>query len=760
MTLSSKQPKRMTLRVPAVVLSLVVGALGAMTFAAQPASAVTPLSQGWTTTEAAVPAGSTDAAIDGVSCPAPGSCIAVGQYSDSSSYAYGVIETESGSTWTSLTAPQPAGAGTEADTNEDSELGNEECGVIFSCTSVSCPTTTMCVAIGDYQDSSGTEYGLIETLSNGTWTPAAAPMPSDHATGSDQQIELISVQCTSVSSCVVVGGYSVAGGGEAPLLLGYSNGTWTAETGTLPSDADTGTSADGALVGLSCATSTACVAVGEYADTSGKQDALTEVLTGTTWSNVVAPLPSNTGTDGDGNLAAVLIGVSCAAPGVCTSVGEYNNTTGGTLPLIETLASGAWTTQQGPDPSAAVPAPSSDEPALASVSCPVSTWCVATGSYFDSAGHPHAVIDTFAGGAWSSKEAPEPSAVVFTGTGTGSFLPEVQCPTVSFCQATGDYSIGGSSIAGLIETYQGGSWSELDAPTPSNVSPTSHFDLVLNGSCSSPVTCGAVGAYMDASSNTDGFMDTYTGVQGYWLGASDGGIFTEGNAQFLGSTGSIHLNKPIVGMAATPDGQGYWLVASDGGIFTEGDAQYEGSTGGTHLNQPIVGMAATPDGKGYWLVASDGGIFTEGDAQYYGSTGAIHLNKPIVGMAATPDGGGYWLVASDGGIFGFGDAQYYGSTGAIHLNKPIVGMAATPNGNGYWLVASDGGIFTFGAAQFDGSTGAINLNKPIVGMASSPSGNGYWLVASDGGIFTFGDGLFYGSTGAIALNKPIVAMAT
>ena len=42
--------------------------------------------------------------------------------------------------------------------------------------------------------------------------------------------------------------------------------------------------------------------------------------------------------------------------------------------------------------------------------------------------------------------------------------------------------------------------------------------------------------------------------------------------RFYGSTGAIHLNQPIVGMAATPDGGGYWLVASDGGIFTFGDA--------------------------------------------------------------------------------------------------------------------------------------------------------------------------------------------
>jgi hypothetical protein len=86
-------------------------------------------------------------------------------------------------------------------------------------------------------------------------------------------------------------------------------------------------------------------------------------------------------------------------------------------------------------------------------------------------------------------------------------------------------------------------------------------------------------------------------------------------------------------MAGSPDGKGYWLVASDGGIFTFGDATYFGSTGAIHLNQPIVGMAATPDGAGYWLVASDGGIFTFGDAPFLGSTGGQVLNKPIVAMA-------------------------------------------------------------------------------------------------------------------------------
>ena len=55
-------------------------------------------------------------------------------------------------------------------------------------------------------------------------------------------------------------------------------------------------------------------------------------------------------------------------------------------------------------------------------------------------------------------------------------------------------------------------------------------------------------------------------------------------------------------MATTPDGAGYWLVASDGGIFAIGDAVFHGSTGALHLNRPIVGMAALPTGAatGWW----------------------------------------------------------------------------------------------------------------------------------------------------------------
>jgi hypothetical protein len=136
-------------------------------------------------------------------------------------------------------------------------------------------------------------------------------------------------------------------------------------------------------------------------------------------------------------------------------------------------------------------------------------------------------------------------------------------------------------------------------------------------------------------------------------------------------------------MAATPSGDGYWLVASDGGVFSFGDAPFFGSMGGSRLNAPVVGMAATPSGDGYWLVASDGGVFSFGDAPFFGSMGATTLAAPVVGIAATPDGAGYRMVGSDGGIFDFGAAGFYGSGTGASLGAPVIGIA--PRVDGYWV---------------------------------------------------------------------------
>jgi hypothetical protein len=308
---------------------------------------------------------------------------------------------------------------------------------------------------------------------------------------------------------------------------------------------------------------------------------------------------------------------------------------------------------------------------------------------------------------------------------------------------------GHNSLAMVTEGYCG-------APDPSDpVFTWTEAETIIGLAASSTAPTGSTG-----SGGSTGSCVPPRLTLGYRLVGSDGGVFDFGNYPFCGSTGSIQLSQPVVGVASTPDKGGYWLVASDGGVFAFGDANFYGSMGGTALDAPIVGMASATFGNGYWLVAADGGVFAFGSARFYGSMGGTALSAPIVGIAVAPFGLGYWLVAADGGVFAFGGAKFYGSMGGSKLDKPIVGLAASPFGNGYWLIASDGGVFAFGSSRFYGSTGGIPLDRPIVGMAAGPLGLGYWLVASDGGVFGFGDGTFYGSTGGIPLDRPIVGMAS
>ena len=223
-------------------------------------------------------------------------------------------------------------------------------------------------------------------------------------------------------------------------------------------------------------------------------------------------------------------------------------------------------------------------------------------------------------------------------------------------------------------------------------------------------------------------------ANGPWLVGSDARLFSTGGTA-VPARGGLALNQPITGSTHPGAACGPSAVTA---ASSPSATRFYGSTGAMHLNRPIVGMAATPSGRGYWLVASDGGIFSFGDARFAGSTGAMHLNRPIVGMTATPTGRGYWLVASDGGVFSFGDARFYGSTGAIHLNRPIVGIAMSHLGHGYWMVASDGGMFSFGDAKFYGSA-AGTVSSSIVGVAATPSGHGYWLAEVNGAVHSYGD---------------------
>jgi hypothetical protein len=173
-------------------------------------------------------------------------------------------------------------------------------------------------------------------------------------------------------------------------------------------------------------------------------------------------------------------------------------------------------------------------------------------------------------------------------------------------------------------------------------------------------------------------------------------------------------------------------VASDGGIFSYGDAQFYGSTGSIVLNKPVVGMGVTSDGNGYWLVASDGGIFTYGDATFHGSTGSIVLNKPIVGMAHTPDGAGYWLVAADGGVFTFGDAGYYGSTAGTGVGA--LGLVVNPAALGYVIVTASGSASSFGSQSPAISTQPQSSPSPTQPSTTTTTASSTAIAPPPGGL--------------------------
>ena len=110
--------------------------------------------------------------------------------------------------------------------------------------------------------------------------------------------------------------------------------------------------------------------------------------------------------------------------------------------------------------------------------------------------------------------------------------------------------------------------------------------------------------------------------QGYWLVASDGGVFSFGDAVFHGSTGGhARSTNPSWAWPRRPTARATGSSPPTVGSSPSAMPASTARRAAVHLNEPIVGMAARPDGKGYWLVASDGGIFAFGDAGFHGSTG-------------------------------------------------------------------------------------------------------------------------------------------
>jgi hypothetical protein len=280
----------------------------------------------------------------------------------------------------------------------------------------------------------------------------------------------------------------------------------------------------------------------------------------------------------------------------------------------------------------------------------------------------------------------------------------------------------------------------------------------------------------------------YHGEQfGYWLVGSDGGVFTFGAAQFYGSTGSLHLQRPVVGIVTPTEHNGYWLVASDGGIFAYGSTQFYGSIPGlglnpagsglpNSLNAPIVGVVPSSTNNGYFMVASDGGVFAFGDAKFEGSCPGIGgCSGSAVAVLPDVNGDGYWLVTSTGNVYAFGAAANYGQPGP--QTSPITSAASYLNGaangttvGGYWILDANGQVFCYGNAVCSGSTadgqygsvpaGQAGGSNPATAIfADSPLDGSYWVTTAQGKVFAFGGAPFEGDMSGTALNGHIIAAA-
>jgi hypothetical protein len=308
-------------------------------------------------------------------------------------------------------------------------------------------------------------------------------------------------------------------------------------------------------------------------------------------------------------------------------------------------------------------------------------------------------------------------------------------------------------------TITGGTWT-----ADGSASPATPLTCVSTSSPASPLP-PASPAPPDSPAPPASPLPLSTG-HGYWLVGSDGGIFTFGQAKFYGSTGSLTLQRPVVGITPSSSEDGYWLVASDGGIFAF-NVPFVGSLPslGLHpagsglpnsLNEPIVGLVPSANGKGYYMVASDGGVFAF-NASFAGSCPGIGgCSGAAVAVAPDASGDGYWIATATGHVYAFGDAPYFGAPGP--QSSAITSMVRTPDGGGYWLLDKSGQIFAYGDAAYLGSpTGSTGASNPATAIFATSDGDGYWVASANGSVFNYGDAANDGSMAGTHLNGAIVA---
>jgi hypothetical protein len=363
--------------------------------------------------------------------------------------------------WTASTLPMPSDAGANGK----------------DLTGISCSSTTQCAAVGNYFSTplSGPAPAVLN-LSGTTWAAQRAPTPGPLAPHRGQA-PLNGVSCPAPDLCFAVG-WQYTGITEGTLLSWDGSG-WSSQYAPVPADAQSD-NPQASLYSVSCATSSSCVAVGQYQDSAGNERGLLDTWNGQAWTASAAPAPS--GVTYLGYVVAGLRAVSCASPGACVAGGYIQDQSGALQPYVVRLSAGAWDPVQVSLPADASQGGGPFTPAIIDgVSCSAPVQCVAVGSYYDSSGNQQGLLLILRGSGWQAIEAPAPADAA-----SNPFvqLNAVSCPTPGICFVAGSYETSAGSL-GLILSKTGNSWEPA-------ASLTSTYDLT-GISCLLPLQCFAVG---------------------------------------------------------------------------------------------------------------------------------------------------------------------------------------------------------------------------------------------------------------------------
>ncbi len=465
----------------------------------------------------------------------------------------------------------------------------------------------------------------------------------------------------------------------APLLVGavLVSTSWTPSEAPTPSNASPN-EPDSILTAVSCPTMGYCVGGGSYEDGSFDRNGLLDILSGGSWTAAQAPVPGNVYT-GIGALNSPIDSVSCSSEGSCVAVGYYDANVSGQVGLIDTLSEGEWSAIEAPLPSNA--ATSRQSVALSEVSCSQITTCVAIGTYLDSSGFSHPLIESLSDGLWTGIEALDPSDASQPAFGSSTDVAGVSC-SQTVCVVVGYYftdaSQGGVAQRGLIDSFSGGAWSTIEAPFPADA-PVGAFDSLTAVSRVSSSSCTAVGEYDSSSTDEQSaasLIESFSGSN--WIAtispppsATISVMLPSvscGTSTFCGAVGTVQDNSVTDGLVAYTDTleSGTWTPAraplpagadaSMGSELVSTSCTSDGSctaVGGYSQTSPFSGMAMIVTLSGTAWTAVQAPVPNNAGYSVFNANSPSAIACPAVGSCvavgayAPPDSLGHALIESE-----------------------------------------------------------------------------------------------------------------